>query len=673
MSDQEIVSNGNHDEEEIIGTPIKVYQYEEIEMENREVQLKNHYLANDDNNNSSILSHGTLNDFSEHVTSESTQVVIKDLKSNEEAIQDTFENTLGDECGIENECHEERIYSNDNGFEIKNEGYKSYSSSSSEDEEILEKKTGSELTKSDVIIKSSSKLNKPVFTIRSWTNEIEDKPGDGFVRHLLETWYKKEENMLLLDSHWRKLKNQLHPNASTLDSTGLNVVLIESETISEMPQKQSSRFQVESPSSKREFQIRRQSVLKPVSETIITDIWIQNAVKHYENVQSNDEIRVVSSEFNGEHPKYHAKIEAEVNDKKKTYNWIIKAKTLMEDSALFYSDLTVDTSSSRDFIFKSTNIESSIGTQIQKFIDKNMKDKKKSFRLAFADVIFSDMEYAIFDDIGCYNKVSGPFFDFQQFKIALKALARLHASSYAYFLNSNEEDMNTISENLKLIIDTPYQPTTTEAMKKQTINELNSTFNIALKYIGDKYLEKEVDQKVENEFLYSIFHRARTSSSPFSVLCHGRPTVECFFFQNNAMDKSYIQEEANTIKDVKFTSFENARYANAVTDLQILFNTSLDPKFESQIDFLLRYEYYETLVGTLHNLNVTSFNLDLNQLKKELKSQQLYGYVYSAMLLTSKATELNGINKEIHDVIIERSKDLIYKFIKEKKVAYFTY
>ena len=47
----------------------------------------------------------------------------------------------------------------------------------------------------------------------------------------------------------------------------------------------SSRFQVK-PTQQATFQVRRKSVIQPVSETVVTRSWIENAVRVFEDEES---------------------------------------------------------------------------------------------------------------------------------------------------------------------------------------------------------------------------------------------------------------------------------------------------------------------------------------------------------------------------------------------------
>ena len=60
-------------------------------------------------------------------------------------------------------------------------------------------------------------------------------------------------------------------------------------------------------------------------------------------------------------------------------------------------------------------------------------------------------------------------------KLALKALAKLHGMSFAYFNNANT-DLKEFSNTLKLMVDKHYQPSASIEVKNMAKNELNEDF-----------------------------------------------------------------------------------------------------------------------------------------------------------------------------------------------------
>ena len=65
--------------------------------------------------------------------------------------------------------------------------------------------------------------------------------------------------------------------------------------------------------------------------------------------------------------------------------------------------------------------------------------------------------------------------DLDHMKLALKALAKLHGMSFAYFNNANT-DLKEFSNTLKLMVDKHYQPSASIEVKNMAKNELNEDF-----------------------------------------------------------------------------------------------------------------------------------------------------------------------------------------------------
>ena len=85
--------------------------------------------------------------------------------------------------------------------------------------------------------------------------------------------------------------------------------------------------------------------------------------------------------------------------------------------------------------------------------------------------------------------------------------------------------------------------------------------------------------------------------------------------------------------DVKLVGFQQARYANAVTDIQLMLCIGMSAKIEEQTEFLLRFVYYENLAGTLKSLGVDPKVIEYETLWKEFKKKQVYGCLMGAMYL----------------------------------------
>ena len=91
-----------------------------------------------------------------------------------------------------------------------------------------------------------------------------------------------------------------------------------------------SRFQVK-PTKQATFQVRRKSVIQPVSETVVTRSWLENAIRVFEDEQF---VVLINMRFDRDKEgSYEAHIKAEVGENKveKSYDWVIKEAPKKED------------------------------------------------------------------------------------------------------------------------------------------------------------------------------------------------------------------------------------------------------------------------------------------------------------------------------------------------------
>merc|ERR1712013_56198 len=144
----------------------------------------------------------------------------------------------------------------------------------------------------------------------------------------------------------------------------------------------------------------------------------------------------------------------------------------------------------------------------------------------------------------------------------VKALAKLHAISYAYF-NRSSDSVKEFSEVLKLLVDHHYQPAATPEDKAEAKRMLEKMFE-GIVTTMEKTSQVEQVKTMKN-MLYNIYKEGRQSSSVFSVLCHGCPTVQNMVFLYNKEDIPV---------DAKLVNFSDARIASSMTDLHTFINTA---------------------------------------------------------------------------------------------------
>ncbi len=387
------------------------------------------------------------------------------------------------------------------------------------------------------------------------------------------------------------------------------------------------RFQVSQSSSPRDtFQVRKTSVIQPASETVVTKKWIENAVRSQE--QTAEQVEIVEMSFEakkqlqGSSRYYEARIKARVGGgDTKSYRWTIRESPR---AAIDYNPGDKD-----------TFIVSDLGAKIAAFVAG--KKPRKPLVPPFQAVIYSDKQYAIFDDMSDYSSGGDAGLDLDHMKASLRALARLHAMSYAYF-NAGGADVKGFSEAMKLVVERHYQPSASVDDKAEARQQLTTGFNNLLSVVrdlsgGDQLADSA--QKKLGDRLYPVFQDANVCSSTFSVLCHGFPIPQKLLFRYDAGKRPI---------DVKLTGFQRARYAHAVTDLQLLFCLGVAaPGVEEQTEFLLRFVYYETLATAMRALGVPQASIvDYNDLKKDFKKKHLFGCLAAGMYFASKASPVGA-------------------------------
>ena len=359
------------------------------------------------------------------------------------------------------------------------------------------------------------------------------------------------------------------------------------------------------------FQVRKASVIQPASETVVTKKWIENAIGAYEHEKK---VEIVQMNFEtkseqGQAKYYEAKVTAKVGEQNatKSYSWIIRAAPK--------SGVNVDPSD------KDTYIVSDLGTKIATFV--GAKKLRKPLSLPFQPVIYADARYAIFDDISAYKTVTG-FLDMDHTKQALRALAKLHAMSYAYF-NQGTDDIKGFSEVLKMIVAKNFQPTAQQEDRNSANTFLNMMFENMLSVVksnGEEMLAEQTKNKFGDR-LYPIYKDAFASSSTFSVLCHGFPMSE---------NLRYLYDASGRPTDVRLTGFQRARYSHAATDLQLLFCTAVGDRVDDQTEFLTRFIYWEALSSALRSLGIPNAT-DFDSFKQTFRKLQVFGCLTGAMRL----------------------------------------
>jgi len=369
---------------------------------------------------------------------------------------------------------------------------------------------------------------------------------------------------------------------------------------------------------KKKIEIEQKSDMQQA--TVVSKEWLENALKEHEQSSSAN---IVNMEFSSVSKGVHkAAIEANINGSVKEYSLVIKDAPK--------NDLASD---------KDTFVVADLGRKFGRFVDG--LHLKTTLGEPFQRVIYADKQFAIFPDISDYKQSNSRILDEAHLKVGVKALAKLHATSYAYF-NRNSDGVQEFSEILKVLVDKHFQPVATAEDKSEVKSLLDGQFENIITLLSESVSSSQLDRiKTLKGMLYNVFKEGRQSSSVFSTFCHGCPTVENFLF--------LYSEDGNPV-DAKLVNFSNARIASSMTDFHTFVNTASD---NARDDFLLRFVYYETLVTVLKTLGVKNGIISFDDLKKEFVKKKLYGYIEASCILsaagkpvtTKKSAPLTRVNK----------------------------
>jgi len=315
---------------------------------------------------------------------------------------------------------------------------------------------------------------------------------------------------------------------------------------------------------------------------------------------------------------------------------------------------------------KDTFMIANFGTKLVRFVASKKKGYRvpgqgahaakitRSLGMPFRPVIFADGQYAIFDDMSEFKvQTDETGLDLDHMKLALKTIAKLHAMSFAYFNNANV-DIKDFAMALKLMIDPSFHPSASAEDKSQAKKKLETGFEHLMQVISGTPGGESLVEKARIKFkdrLYAIFKEAHaTTNARKPVLCHGFPVQENFMFSYKREGNNVTQSFGQPV-DAKLIKFREARFANAITDVQMLLCSSLGPKVEEKGDFLLRFVYHEALISSLKSLDIEPpESTDFNVIKEDFKKHQAYGMLAAAIHLaqncrTGKSTN-NGMSQQ---------------------------
>jgi len=322
----------------------------------------------------------------------------------------------------------------------------------------------------------------------------------------------------------------------------------------------------------------------PQAEAAVTREWLEVALKE---ASQTEVVNIVKIEFEKLAQGVHkvqvvAKLGGGFKDQE--FHWVIRPAEKLEGRSLLVADLT-----------------NKLGRLSGKVI------------APFQRVQYSDAKHAALDDISDYSPCVDNVLDEAHLKVAVRAMARLHALSLVY-LASDATAAKSLAE-----------PGYTRDQQGPTKVALEASWSGLVEKLGGEGERAKAGKLLPA--LFNLYRQARQAESALSVLCHGSPTPQNVVF----LYKDGLPVEA------KFLDFSRARIASAATDLLAFIHSAGDTT--AREDFLIRFVYYETLVTSMKSLGVREPVISYDDLKAECVRKRQYGYVESAALL---AASVNG-------------------------------
>merc|ERR1719239_10788 len=321
----------------------------------------------------------------------------------------------------------------------------------------------------------------------------------------------------------------------------------------------------------------------PQTEAAVTREWLEVALKE---ASQTEVVNIVKIEFEKLAQGVHkvqvvAKLGGGFKDQE--FHWVIRPAEKLEGRSLLVADLM-----------------SKLGRLSGKVI------------APFQRVQYSDAKHAALDDISNYSPCVDSVLDEAHLKVAVRAMARLHALSLVH-LASDLGSAKSLAE-----------PGYTRDQQGNTKVALEASWSGLVEKLSEG--ERAKAGKLLPT-LFNLYRQARQAESALSVLCHGSPTPQNVVF----LYKDGVPVEA------KFLDFSRVRIASAATDLLAFIHSAGDST--AREDFLIRFVYYETLVTSMKSLGVREPVISYDDLKAECVRKRQYGYVESAALL---AASVNG-------------------------------